>query len=75
MIQAQQFDRIASDDLLIILLTDLAVLHHLRQKCIKGVLEGIDRERVQSMSSGELAEYSRNLIAQHLDMLDKEAKA
>lgn len=39
------------------------------------VLEVIDRERVQSMSSGELAEYSRNLIAQHLEILDKEAKA
>ena len=49
-----------------------------RLRCSKlrlDVLEVIDRERVQSMSSGELAEYSRNLIAQHLDMLDKEAKA
>lgn len=34
------------------------------------ILEFIDVQRVESMSSTELAEYSHDLIAQHLDTLD-----
>lgn len=34
------------------------------------ILELIDRERVQSMSSAELADYSRSLIARHLETIE-----
>ena len=34
------------------------------------ILELIDPERVQSMSSVELADYSRDLIAQHLETIE-----